>query len=315
MRAAVIDRYGTPDVVRITDVPTPTPRADEVLVRVVATAVTAADSRIRAARFPKGFAPFARLAFGASRPRRTILGGVFSGRVEAVGATVTGLSPGDEVCGMTGVRLGAHAQYVVVPAKRIVRKPAKVTHEDAAGVLFGGTTALYFLRDRAAVRPGQSVLVNGASGAIGTNAVQLARHFGASVTAVTSTRNNRLVTELGADRVIDYTTTDLADVPDRFDVVLDTVGNLSPASGRRLLTDKGVLLLAAADLWATVRARGAVKAGAAPERVEDIELLLLMVADGELSAVVDRVCDLDGIAAAHQRVDSGRKVGNIIVRP
>ena len=315
MRAAVVDRYGPPEVVGIADVPRPVPRADEVLVRVAAAAVSSGDARIRGARFPKGFGPFARLALGVFRPRKRILGGTFSGTVAAVGADVTGVSPGDEVCGMTGVRMGVHAEYVAVPAERVVRKPAEVTHEEAAGLLFGGTTALYFLRDKAAVRPGQSVLVNGASGAIGTNAVQLAKHFGATVTAVTSAPNASLVTGLGADRVIDHTSTDLTTVTDRFDVVLDTVGNLSPSSGRRLLTDDGVLLLAVAGLWDTVRARGDVKAGSAPERAEDFELLLGMAARGELAVVIDQVDDLDGIVTAYRRVDSGRKVGNVIVRP
>ena len=315
MRAAVVDRYGAPDVVRVADVPAPVPRADEVLVRVRASAVTSGDARIRAARFPKGFAPFVRLAFGPFRPRRKVLGSAFSGVVVAAGARVTGLAPGEEVCGMTGMRLGAHAELIAVSAERVVRKPVEVTHEDAAGVLFGGTAALHFLRDKAAVSRGQSVLVNGASGAIGTNAVQLAKHFGATVTAVTSTVNVDLVTGLGADRVIDYTSTDLTGVTDRFDVVLDTVGNLSPASGRRLLNDRGVLLLAVATLWETLRARGNVKAGAAPERAEDFELLLQLVAKGEVRVVIDQVYDLDQIVAAHQHVDSGRKVGNVIVRP
>ncbi|MEU0159772.1 NAD(P)-dependent alcohol dehydrogenase [Streptomyces sp. NPDC006261] len=284
------------------------------LVRVKAVAVTSADARIRGARFPAGFGVPARLAFGLFRPRRTILGSSFSGEVEAIGKRVHGMSPGDEVCGMTGMRLGAHAEYVVVPAKKLARKPSAVSHEDAAGVLFGGSTALFFLRDKASVSPGMSVCVNGASGAIGTNAVQLAKHFGATVTGVTSTGNARLVTDLGAARVIDYTQDDLADVAERFDVVLDAVGNLSITAGRRLLSDKGVLLLAVADLRDTVRARGNVVAGPAPERVADFEFLLRLAADGSLTVVIDQVYDLRDIAAAHHRVDSGRKIGNIVVR-
>jgi NADPH:quinone reductase-like Zn-dependent oxidoreductase len=315
MRAAVIERYGPPHVVRIADLPSPAPRAGEIVVRVAVAAVTAGDARIRGARFPKGFGLPARLAFGLRQPRWSVLGSAFSGWVEAVGTRVTDLAVGDEVCGMTGARLGAHAEYAAVAAERVVRKPAEVTHEDAAGVLFGGTAALYFLRDRAAVHRGQSVLVNGASGAIGTNAVQLATHYGAVVTGVTSGPNTSLVRDLGADRVIDYTVTDLGILPDRFDVVLDTVGNLSPGSGRRLLTETGALLLAVADLGETIRARSNVKAGVAPERAEDFDLLVQLVAKGELSVVLDQVYDLAEIAAAHQRVDSGHKVGNVLVRP
>jgi NADPH:quinone reductase-like Zn-dependent oxidoreductase len=315
MRAVVVERYGPPEVAEVREVARPVPRADEVLVRVAAVAVTSGDARIRAARFPAGFAPLARPAFGLRGPRRRILGSTFSGTVESVGAGVTSLAAGDEVCGMTGMRMGAHAEYVAVAERRLARKPVPVTHEDAAGVLFGGTTALWFLRERAGVRPGQSVLVNGASGAIGTNAVQLARHWGASVTGVTSARNAALVAGLGADRVIDHTSTDLATVADRFDVVLDAVGTLTRSSGRGLLADDGVLVLAVAGLWDTVRARGGVVAGAAPERVEDFEALLGLVAQGGLTVVIDEVLDLGQIAAAYRRVDSGRKVGNILVRP
>ncbi|HWM06439.1 MAG TPA: NAD(P)-dependent alcohol dehydrogenase, partial [Actinophytocola sp.] len=276
MRAAVADRYGAPDVVRVAEVPQPTPRAGEVLVRVRAAAVTSADSRVRGARFPAGFGFFARLVFGIVRPRRPILGGCFSGVVEAVGARVEGFAVGEEVCGMTGMKLGTHAEYVAVPAKRVARKPAAVRHEDAAGLLFGGTTALFFLRDKASVGAGRSVLVNGASGAIGTNAVQLAKHLGATVTGVTSGANAGLVADLGAKRIIDHTTGELARTTDRFDVVLDTVGNLSIASGRRLLTVGGVLLLAVGGLAEIVRARGDVVAATAPERVEDFEYLLAL---------------------------------------
>lgn len=316
MRAAVFERYGAPDVVRIVDVPRPTPARDQVLVRVCATAVTAADSRLRAARFPDGFGPFARLAFGVFRPRRRILGSAFAGVVETVGEAVTEWRPGDAVAGMTGAAMGAHAEYVAVEALRIARVPAGVSSEDAAGVLFGGTTALHFLRDRAAVESGRTVLVNGASGAIGTNAVQLAEHLGATVTAVTSTANLALVRDLGADRVIDYTEVELGRLDDRFDVVLDTVGILSPTSGRRLLTPDGVLCLAAADLWATLCARGRVKAGVAPERAADFAYLLGLVDDGRLRVVHDPTVGIaDDIASAHRRVDSGHKVGNIVIRP
>jgi NADPH:quinone reductase-like Zn-dependent oxidoreductase len=312
MRAAVVARYGPPDVVSIAEVPAPVPKRKEVLVRVIATAVTAGDARIRGGRFPRGFGGPARLAFGVRGPRRPVLGVVFSGVVEAVGADVADLAPGDEVSGMTGARMGAHAELVAVPAARAVRKPAEVTHEDAAGLLFGGTTALHFLRG---VDRGTSVLVNGASGAIGTNAVQLAKHLGATVTAVTSGANADLVAGLGADRVIDYTTTPLAGVTERFDVVLDAVGVLSPATGRRLLTDGGVLVLAAANLAETVVPRRWVEAGVAAERAEDVAFLLERVAKGELSVVLDEVVDLDGIVAAYRRVDSGRKVGNLVLRP
>ena len=315
MRAAVIDRYGPPEVVRVAEVPRPTPGAGHVVVRVCAVAVTSGDARIRGARFPPGFGLFARLAFGVARPRRSILGMSFSGEVSEVGPEVHDLSPGDPVCAMTGMSMGAHAEYVAVKATRLARTPLGVRHEDAAGLLFGGTTAWYFLRDRANVGPGVSVLVNGASGAVGTNAVQLAHQLGATVTAVTSSANLELVRELGAHDVIDHTVQDVADTTERFDVVLDTVGNLSIASGRRLLTERGKLLLAVAGLGDMIRARGDVAAGTAPERVADIDQLLEMVADERLTVVLDEVLGLDEIVQAYRRVDSGHKVGNLVLRP
>ncbi len=315
MRAAVVDRYGPPEVAHIAEVRRPQPAAREVLVAVRAAAVTAGDARIRGARFPAGFGPLVRLVFGVTRPRNPILGGSFAGMVEAVGADAAGFVPGQTVCGMTGTRLGTHAELVVARTDRLVPVPAGVSLDDAAGVLFGGTAALYFVRDKASVGAGQTVLVNGASGAVGSNAVQLAKHFGADVTAVTSAANTDLVTRLGADHVIDYRKAGLAAVDARFDVVLDCVGNLTIGSGRRLLAEDGVLVLAVASLWDNIRAHGKVVAGSAPERAADMELLLDLVARGDLTVVHDGSYDLDQIVDAYRRVDSGHKVGNVIVHP
>lgn len=315
MKAAVFDRYGPPDVVHVADVPRPEPKAGEVLVRVHAAAVTSGDARLRGSRFPAGFTPFARLALGVFRPRRRILGSAYSGVVEAAGSAVTRLRAGDEVCGMLGARMGAHAEYVTVAAAKAAPKPAAVSHDDAAGLLFGGTTALFFLRDKGRLTAGRSVLVNGASGAVGTNAVQLARHFGATVTGVTSGANAELVRRLGAAHIIDHTRRDVTRTAERYDVVLDTVGTLSIAAGRRLLTPSGRLLLAVGSLGDTVRARGNVVAGVAPERPADYELLLGLVEAGELTVVVDQVHDLADAAEAHARVDTGHKVGNVLLHP
>lgn len=216
---------------------------------------------------------------------------------------------------MTGMSMGAHAEYVRVAAGRVAAVPSGVSHSDAAGLLFGGSTALYFLRDKASVRPGTRVLVNGASGAVGSNAVQLARHFGATVTGVTSARNADFVRGLGAGRVIDYAIDNITNAPERFDVVFDAVGNLSMASGRRLLRDGGVLVLAVASLWDTLRARRGVVTGSGPERPADFAWLLQRVASNELTVVVDRTFPLDHIGDAYRLVDSGRKRGNVIVRP
>lgn len=314
MRAAVVNSYGGPDEVEVRSVPEPSPRPDQVLIRVRATAVNSGDARIRGARFPAGFAPFARLAFGIRRPRLAVLGGVFSGEVESVGAGVSAFVPGDQVSGMTGMSMGAHAERLAISASKLAKKPAEVSHEDAAGALFGGTAALYFLRDRAQIRTGTTVLVNGASGAVGSAAVQLANHLGAAVTGVTSTANVALVEDLGAQQVIDYKQEDPFSRAQRFDIVLDAVGNVSIATGRRLLNPGGRLILAVATLGETVRARGDVIAGSAPERVQDYETLLALLASGAIRVVIDSVHELDDIAQAHRRVDSGRKVGNVIVR-
>lgn len=315
MRAAAYDAFGGPEVVRVVDAPVPAPGPRDVLVEIVTSAVNASDARIRGRRFPRGFGAIAPLIFGVRRPRARVLGGSFAGVVAAVGAEAGGWAVGDEVVGTTGMGMGAHAELVAVRADRLVAKPAGVSFEDAAGVVFGGQTALWYLRDLAHMRAGQRVLVVGASGAVGSNAVQLARLAGASVTGVCSAANAELVRSLGASEVVDHRVTDVTGLADRFDIVLDAVGSLDRRSGRRLLAPDGVLLLAVASLGDTVLARGNVKAGPAPERAEDLAHLLGLVASGDLWVVVDDVLPLDRIADAHARVDSGRKVGNLIVRP
>lgn len=313
MQAALAGRYGPPESVRIAEIPRPEPRAEEVLLRVVATPVTAGDARIRAGRFPRGFGAPARLGIGVRGPRRPVLGVVCSGVVERIGRRVEGLSPGDTVAGMTGARMGAHAEYAAIAATRLVPKPAALSHAAAAGALFGGTTALHFLRDRAAVQPGQRVLVNGASGSVGSAAVQLARFLGAEVTAVTSGRNRELVSRLGAARVIDYTSQPIAELRGDYDVVFDAVGNVTRADGPRLLAPGGALVLAVAGLGDTLRARGRVHAGAAPERPADFTLLLDLAAQGRFDPLVRTLDGLEAIPEAHRIADSGRKVGNLVV--
>lgn len=315
MRAVVVERYGPPSVARVVEVADPVARAGEVVVRVAAAAVTSGDARMRAARFPRGFALPARLGIGIRRPRRPVLGVALSGTVASIGEGVTGLAVGDEVAGMTGARLGAHAELVAVRVERLVRKPAGVTHDEAAAVLFGGCTALHYLEDVVPVRAGRSVLVLGASGAVGSSAVQIARIAGARVTGVTSARNAGLVRRLGAERVIDYTVTPVAQISEPFDVVVDTVGAVSTRAGRALLADDGSLVLVLASLWQVITARGRIKAGVSGSRPEHMARLLALVASGELDPVIQESMPLDEIARAYAIVDSGRKVGNVVVRP
>lgn len=313
MRAAVVERYGPPEVVSVVDLPDPVAGKGQVLVRVHTTTLNSGDARIRGRRFPRGFGVPARLALGLRGPRRAVLGVVYSGVVEAVGPGVSGVAVGDEVCGMTGARMGAHAELAAVRADRLCAKPAGVDHEQAAAILFGGSTARHFLRDL--VGPGKRVLVNGASGAVGSAAVQLAHLAGSHVTAVCSHRNADLVRSLGAAEVVDHARHRVSELPERYDVVLDTVGNLDRRSGRRLLAPDGVLVLVAAGLADTVLARGNVRAGVSSEDPENFAWWLERMAAGELRAVVDRTLPLADIVEAHRLVDSGRKVGNLVLLP
>ncbi|MEE1622397.1 NAD(P)-dependent alcohol dehydrogenase [Zafaria sp. J156] len=314
MKAAIAHRYGPPESLDVTEVPRPIPGPGEVLVRVEASAVTAGDSRMRGGRFPRGFGLPARLAIGLRGPRRKVLGMAFSGTVEELGDGVEGHTPGDEVAGMNG-RLGTHAQFAVVPARILVPKPAQLGHADAAGLLFGGTTALHFLRDKARLAPGARVLVNGASGAVGSSAVQLAKHFGAHVTAVAGPANQELLARLGADEAVDYTRTPVESLTGPFDLVLDAVGNVSAALGKRLAGERGTVVLAAADLLTTITARGRVVAGIASDSPELVAYLLDLAARGALDPFTRVIGGLDALPEAHALVDSGRKTGNVVVLP
>lgn len=313
MRAAVVGSYGPPEVVTLVQRPDPVAGKGRALVRVHATTLNSGDARIRGSRFPRGFTVPGRLALGIRGPRQPVLGVVYSGVVESLGAGVNGFAVGDAVCGMTGVAMGAHAELVVVRTDRMVQKPAGVDHAQAAGILFGGSTARYFLRDLLA--PGRRVLVNGASGAVGAAAVQIAHLAGAHVTGVCSARNADLVRSLGAEEVVDHARTSILDLPGTYDVVLDTVGNLDRRSGRALLAADGTLLLAAASLADMILARGQVRTGTSSEDPADFAWLLDRVAAGELSAVVERTLPLSQVVEAHRIVDSGRKVGNLVLTP
>ncbi|MCW5875510.1 MAG: NAD(P)-dependent alcohol dehydrogenase [Anaerolineales bacterium] len=313
MKAAHVTQYGSPEVVTIQEVAQPQPKDDEILVRIHSSAVTAADVRIRAARFPKGFGLLARLAFGYSKPRNAVLGNTFSGVVEAAGANVTEFQVGDEVCGMTGTQMGTHAEYLVISQnKAVVKKPKAVSHQDAAGVLFGGTTALYFLRDKGQIGPGQQVLIHGASGAVGSNAVQLAKHLGAKVTAATRPGKTDFVARLGADRVVDYTKETAGGV---YDLVLDTSGRLSVSQGKALLKPQGKLVLIAGGLPELLRSlidKQLIGDGA-PERKENIAYLLSLVESKALKVVNEEVYPFENVVKAHQHVDEG-KSGNVLLQ-
>lgn len=320
MKAAFYNQYGTPEVISIKEVAAPAPQNNQVQVQIKAAAVTIADSRIRAARFPQGFGFFARLAFGFSKPRNNILGSCFSGVVTQVGSSVTKFKVGDEVFGMTGGSFGAHAQFIVIAETgALIKKPQQLTHPEAAAMPFGATTALYFIRDKAKLQQGQTILINGASGAVGTNAIQLAKYYGATVTAVCSSANIDLVKSLGADKVIDYTKQDLNTSKTKYDVVLDAVGNVSMDQAPQLLKQGGKLLMVVAGLNDMIKSMfkfGNYKfiSGTAPETASDLDFLTKLMVEGKLKAVLDKTYKLSEIVEAHRHVDSGHKRGNVVIK-
>lgn len=321
MKAAICRRYGPPDTVVIREVPRPEPGPGQVLIRNRATTVSSGDARIRAARFPAGFALPARLALGLTGPRKPILGTELAGVVEAIGSGVTRFRPGDDVFAFPGIKFGCHAEYTVVAADGgIARTPAAFTFEEAAAISFGGSTALHYLREVAKVRPGERVLVNGASGAVGLACVQIARHFGAVVTGVCSAANADLVRSLGAADVIDYATADFAASGSRYDIIVDTVGNATFQRCRPAMAKGGRLLLLATSLGGLLKAplqskmSGlTVAAGPAAERAEYISTLAELCEAGAFKPVIDQVLPFARIADAHARVDTGRKVGSVVV--
>jgi NADPH:quinone reductase-like Zn-dependent oxidoreductase len=320
MKAAVYERYGAPDVVHIQEIAQPTPKDDEVLVRVRATTVSTADWRARTLEVPRGFGVMARLVFGLFGPRKPILGTELAGEVVAVGNQVRQLKVGDAVVAFSGIGLGCHAEYRCVRESGVVvRKPANLSFDEAAALSFGGMTALSFLR-RGNIRSGHKVLINGASGAVGTAAVQLAKHFGAEVTAVCSGANLALVKSIGADHVIDYTREDLAQRGETWDIIMDTVGTAPFSRSRRALAGDGRLLLVLATLsellqapWVALTSKRRVIVGPAPERVDDLRVLATLAEAGALKPVIDRRYPLDRIVEAHAYVAGGHKRGSVVI--
>jgi NADPH:quinone reductase-like Zn-dependent oxidoreductase len=323
VKAAVYSRYGPPDVLEIKDVEKPVPGNDEVLVRVRASTVCAADWRMRKAD------PFiVRFMNGLWSPKKIhILGIEFAGVVESVGKAVTGFREGDQVFGATGFNFGAHAEYVRVPQRGVAIKPVNMTFEEAAAVLFGGVSALCFLR-RAKIEPGQKVLVYGASGSVGVFAVQLAKHFGARVTAVCSTANLQLVKSLGADDVVDYTQDDFSAAGRIYDVVFDAVGKSGFARSLRSLKrgafyvrvgPSGGALSLVGDtlrgLWISMTGAAKIIGGIASAAPGDLGFLKDLIEAGKLRTVIDRRYPLHDIAEAHRYTEAGHKKGHVVVLP
>ncbi|SBO44876.1 NAD(P)-dependent alcohol dehydrogenase [Cyanobium sp. NIES-981] len=320
MRAVVYERYGPPEVLRFRDVPRPVPGERDVLIRIHASTVSSGDWRMRSLEVPAGFGVLVRLVAGLRRPRQPILGTELAGTVAAVGPRVRRFRVGDAVVAFSDMAMGCHAEYACLPEDgAITAKPANLSFAQAAALSFGGTTALHFLR-RAGLRSGERLLVNGAAGAVGTAAVQLAVHAGAEVTAVCGPANAELVRSLGAAQVIDHTRTDFSLLGQSFDVILDAVGNAPLKRCRRCLPPGGRLLLVVASLpamlLAPLRSRLSGRrlvAGTAGGSAEDLAVLAALAESGVFRPVIDRIYPFDQIIAAHRHVDAGHKRGNVVI--
>jgi NADPH:quinone reductase-like Zn-dependent oxidoreductase len=320
MKAIVYERYGPPEVLQLKEVEKPAPKNNEVLIKTYAATVTSGDWRVRSLDVPFGFGLIMRLVFGVSRPRQPILGSELAGVVETVGKDVSKFEVGDPVLAFSDAAMGCHAEYKCMAEDgAVVPKPSSLTFEEAAALSFGGTTALDFLR-RGKLQRGESVLVNGASGAVGTAAVQLAKHFGAIVTGVCSTANVELVRSLGATHVIDYTQEDFTRNGETYDVIVDTVGTAPFSRGKASLKEGGRLLMILAGLpdmlqalWVSMTSSRQVIAGPVTVRVEDLHFLAGLAEAGEFKPVIDRRYPFEQIAEAHRYVDTGRKKGNVVI--
>lgn len=320
MKAVVYERYGSPEVLQWKEREKPSPKSNEVLIKTHATTVTSGDWRVRSLDVPAGFGFLMRLVLGVSKPKQPILGSELAGVIESVGKDVRKFKVGDQVFAFSDTSMGCHAEYKCMPQDgAVVLKPPNLSYGEAAALSFGGTTALDFLR-RGKLRRGESVLIHGASGGVGTAAVQLARHFGADVTGVCSAANMKLVKSLGASHVIDYTQEDFTQNGQTYDVIVDTVGTAPYSRSKASLKEGGRLLMILAGLpemlrapWVSMTGSKKVIAGPATVRVEDLHFLAGLAAAGDYKPVIDRCYPFEQIVEAHRYVDTGRKKGNVVI--
>ena len=324
MKAMVWTRYGPPEVLQLQEVETPIPKDNQVRIRIRATTVTAGDCEMRKLKLPLFLGLPMRVYAGIRKPVRiTVLGQEFAGEIESVGKDVTGFAAGDQVFGAPGFGLGCYAEYICLPEAGgdgvVAAMPASMSHEEAAAVPFGAMEALHFLK-RAHIRPGEQVLVNGAGGSIGTFGVQLAKHYGAEVTAVDSEGKLGMLRSIGADRVIDYSLEDFTRSGETYDVIFDVIGKSPYARSMRSLKTNGRYVLANPMVSHLVRrlfspqASGRkVVSGAAVRKTEDLLFLKQLIEAGRLKTVIDRSYPLEQAAQAHRYVETGQKLGNLIL--
>ncbi|UCB42417.1 MAG: NAD(P)-dependent alcohol dehydrogenase [Dehalococcoidales bacterium] len=319
MKAVVCTKYGPPEVLQLKEVEKPVPRDNEVLIKVHATTVTSSDVRIRSFTYPRWFWLPGRIMFGFSKPRKTIPGDELAGEIESLGKDVKLFKEGDQVFGLsTSLGLGGgNAEYKCLPEdKGLAIKPVNMTYEEAAAVPFGGLTALAFLR-KANIQNGNKVLIYGASGSVGTYAVQLARYFGAEVTGICSTTNLEMVKSLRADKVIDYTQEDFTRSGQTYDVIYDTVMKTSFSRCKSSLKQRGVYLTVdwplLHALWASMTSSKKVVFGLGSTKTEDLIFLRELIEAGKIKAVIDRRYPLEQIVEAHRYVETGHKKGNVVI--
>ena len=320
MKAIVCTRYGPPDVLQLAEVEQPTPKNNEVLIRIHAATVARGDCELRGLNVPMLMGLMMRIAFGFRGPRRKILGQELAGEVESVGRNVKLFRKGDQVFALTGLHLGAYAEYVCLPEDGLMAtKPSNMTYEEAAAVPVGGLHAFHFL-SRGNIQSGQKVLIIGAGGSIGTFAVQIAKSLGAEVTGVDSTGKLDVVRSIGADHVIDYTQEDFTKGDETFDVIFDAVGKGSFSGCVRSLKENGLYLLGNPGLSQQVRAKWAsttsskkVIGGMLSYRAEDLIRLKELIEAGKIRSVIDRRYPLEKIVEGHRYVDTGQKKGNVVI--